>query len=121
MSNNNRNRNGNRQRAQQARQAAGAHGGFTFHHRGRQHHLPPASEALAKVKADVLIDGALAGDYSGTQMNLGMAMIAAVADDLDPAALAALRDKGLMEFGETIGRWMNESGAEPGKSADSSS
>lgn len=117
MSNsNNRNRNG----AQRARAAIGQPDEFTFRHNGRAYSLPPARDAMAKVKAGVLIDLAIAGDDQAADMRMGMAILRAAAEDITPEAMTALRDMNIMDFGRTIGRWMRATGADPGKSEASS-
>lgn len=99
---------------------AGVDGEFTFIHKGRSYTLPPASTVVKKVKASVLIDAAISGDKRSAEMDMGLALIAAAADDITPQTLEALRDMDIMTFGCTIGAWMQQTGADTGKSVSSS-
>jgi len=118
---NNRNRRRRQNRATTGAVTSGPRA-YTFTHKGKTYRMPDAHKAMEKVPAGVLID-MFTGDgkqAADAEMQLGMALIRAAASDLEPGAMAALREKNMVEFGRIIGAWMQSAGVDAGESARSS-
>lgn len=105
------------QRRDNVQRAAGQGNGFTFHHKGRQFSLPPASESVSGIPAGVLIDAVMGGDTMA-ELKLGLATLEA--SGATSASVTALREKPFSEFAEILGKWMKGNGVNPGKSEPSS-
>lgn len=90
-----------------------ANGDFTFHHKGRQFSLPPASECAQDVPAGVMMDAVMSGTE---QDGIRLGLAAVNSPKISKAARDALRDKTTREFTEILSRWMNAGGVNPGKS-----
>lgn len=109
-----RNRNNQNRRANVERVANGE---FTFHHKGRQFTLPPASSCAQDVPAGLMMDAVMNGSEEDG-IRLGLASINS--PKISKAARDALREKTTGEFTEILSRWMNAGGVNPGKSESSS-